>query len=424
MDVIYERVAGLDVHKETVVATVRIMEGAKVERECRTYATTTTDLRALRAWLTEAKCTHVAMEATGVYWKPVWNILSEGSFELIVANAAHIKNVPGRKTDVNDATWSADLLACGLIRGSFVPDEKFQELRALERTRKQLVREQTRHIQRLQKTLEEANIKLDSVISDIMGVSGRRIVEAIVAGQSNPHKLAALAHRRIKATPQALYEALNGRVTDHHRFRLGLHLRQYDALDEAVSAVDQEIATLITSIDAEREAAGQTPFRALRQELCNIPGISVLSADVILAEIGLDMERFPTAGHLVAWAGLCPGQNESAGKHKPAKLRKGAPWLKTTLVQCAVSAAKKKGSYFKAQFERLKGRRGAPKALCAVAASLLTTIYHMLNDGTAFCDLGAGHFDKRTAQAKVTRLLAQLAKLGYEADLRPLAQLA
>ena len=424
MDVIYERVAGLDVHKETVVATVRVMVGAKVERECRTFATTTAGLRALLAWLIASRCTHVAMEATGVYWKPVWNILSDGGFELIVANAAHIKNVPGRKTDVNDATWIADLLACGLIRGSFVPDEKFQELRALQRTRTQLVREQTSHVQRLQKTLEEANIKLDSVISDVMGVSGRAMIEALIAGESDPERLARLAHSRIKATRQALCEALDGRVTDHHRFRLRLHLRQYDALDDAISAVGAEIATAIVRIDAEREAAGQVPFRTLSREVSNIPGIKLQSAGMILAEIGLDMGRFPTAGHIVAWSGLCPGQNESGGKRKPAKLRKGAPWLKTTLVQCAVSASKKKGSYFRAQFQRLKSRRGAPKATCAVAASLLTTIYHMLKDGTAYCDLGADYFDKRPAQVKVNRLVAQLAKLGYEANLRPVAQAA
>ena len=422
MDVIYERVAGLDVHKETVVATVRIMVGAKVERECRTFATTTAGLRDLLAWLIEARCSHVAMEVTGVYWKPVWNILNDGEFELIVANAAHIKNVPGRKTDVNDATWIADLLACGLIRGSFVPDEKFQELRALQRTRKQLVREQTSHIQRLQKTLEEANIKLDSVISDIMGLSGRAMIEALIAGESDPERLAQLAHRRIKATRRVLYEALDGRVTDHHRFRLGLHLRQYDALDEAISAVGAEIAVVIARIDQEREAAGQVPFRVLSCEICNIPGINVRSAGMILAEIGLDMGRFATAGHLVAWTGLCPGQNESGGKRKPARLRKGAPWLKTTLVQCAISASKKKDSYFRAQFQRLKSRRGAPKAACAVAASLLTTICHMLKDGTAYRDLGAGHFDKRSAQVKVNRLVAQLAKLGYQASLQPLAQ--
>jgi transposase len=424
MDVIYERVAGLDVHKETVVATVRVMVGTKVERECRTFATTTAGLRTLLAWLTEARCSHVAMEATGVYWKPVWNILSDGDFELIVANAAHIKNVPGRKTDVNDATWIADLLACGLIRGSFVPDEKFQELRALQRTRKQLVREQTSHVQRLQKTLEEANIKLDSVISDVMGLSGRTMIGALIAGEIDPQRLAQLAHRRIKATRQALCEALDGRVTDHHRFRLRLHLRQYDALDDAISAVGAEIATVIARIDDEREAAGQAPFRALSREVSNVPGIRIQSAGMILAEIGLDMGRFPTAGHIVAWTGLCPGQNESGGKRKPAKLRKGAPWLKTTLVQCAVSASRTKNSYFRAQFQRLKSRIGAPKATCAVAASLLTTIYHMLKDGTAYCDLGADYFDKRPAQVKVNRLVAQLAKLGYEANLRPVAQAA
>src|SRR5215467_13756156 len=333
MDVIYERVAGLDVHKETVVATVRVMAGAKVERECRTFATTTAGLRALLAWLTEARCSHVAMEATGVYWKPVWNILSDGEFELIVANAAHIKNVPGRKTDVNDATWIADLLACGLIRGSFVPDEKFQELRALQRTRKQLVREQTSHIQRLQKTLEEANIKLDSVISDIMSLSGRAMIEALIAGESDPERLAQLAHRRIKAPPEALREALRGRVTRHHRFLLRLHLQQIDGLDAAITEIDREV-------DAQIE-----PFRATVQLLTTIPGIEELSACLILAEIGRDMSRFPTAGHLISWAGLCPRSDESAGKRRSTRIRKGAPWLKTTLVQASWAAACKKASY-------------------------------------------------------------------------------
>lgn len=420
MDVIYERVAGLDVHKETVVATVRVMAEGKVERECRTFETTTAGLLALLAWLTEVRCSHAAMEATGVYWKPVWNILSDGAFELIVANAAHIKNVPGRKTDVNDATWIADLLACGLIRGSFVPSEKFQELRALQRTRKQMTREQTRHVQRLQKTLEEANIKLDSVISDIMGLSGRRMIEAIIAGVRGPRTLADLADRRIKATPKELYDALHGRVTDHHRFRLRLHLAQYDALAEAIAALDKEIDAAIGRIDKERECAGQALFRAASREVCEVPGVNLLAANMILAEIGLDIARFPTAGHLVSWSGLCPGHNESAGKRKSSRLRKGAPWLKTTLVQCAVSASNKKDSYFRAQFLRLKSRRGAPKAFCAVAASLLTAIYHMLRDGTKFRDLGKDHFDKRPAQAKINRLLAQLAKLGYQADLRPL----
>src|ERR1700746_290136 len=237
MDVLYPHCAGLDVHKDTVVACVRHVMNGTVMREVRTFKTTTKELLALSEWLAAKGCTHIAMEATGIYWKPVWHILSDGDFALVLANAAHVKNVPGRKTDVNDATWLADLLAHGLIRGSFVPDQQMQELRGLLRTRKQLVREGSSHVQRLQKTLEDANIKLDSVISDIMGLSGRAMIEALIAGESDPERLARLAHRRIKATRRALYEALEGRVTDHHRFRLGLHLRQYDALDEAISAV-------------------------------------------------------------------------------------------------------------------------------------------------------------------------------------------
>jgi transposase len=423
MEVMYERVAGLDVHKATVVACIRVMTGRKASRECRTFETTTAGLEALLAWLTECGCTHVAMEATGVYWKPVWNILSDGTFELILANAAHIKNVPGRKTDMNDAMWIADLVACGLIRSSFVPEEKIQNLRALTRTRKQLVREQTSHVQRIQKTLEEANIKLDSVISDIMGLSGRRMIEAMIAGVRNPCKLAELASKRIKASPKALYDALHGRLTDHHRFMLRLHLGQYDALASSIKEIDQQVDAAIVQMDTE-PAPGRAPFRALMDLLCTIPGVSTLAATIILAEIGRDMSRFATAGHLVAWAGLCPGQNESAGKRKSSRLRKGAPWLKTLLVQCAWAAARKKDSYYKAQFNRLKARRGPKKAVCAVAASLLTAIYHILNDGVEHRDLGADHFNRRSAEDKARRLVAQLAKLGYHAQLQPLAEAA
>src|SRR5467141_1110809 len=241
MDILYERVAGLDVHKDTVVACVRIVAEGKTARECRTFSGTTERLIELRAWLEECRCTHVAMEATGVYWMPVFRILGEGPFELIVANAAHIKNVPGRKTDVNDAMWIADLLACGLIKASFVPNEEMQELRSLTRTRKQLVREQTRHAQRIQRTLAEANIRLDSVLSDIMGASGRRIIQAMIDGVRQPHKLAELASKRIKATPKELYDALHGRLTDHHRFLLELHLRQWDGIDAAIRKIDLEI---------------------------------------------------------------------------------------------------------------------------------------------------------------------------------------
>jgi len=423
MDVIHRRVAGLDVHKAVIMACVRLMDGAKVHREVRTFDTTTAGLSALLAWLTESGVTHVAMESTGVYWKPIWNILSDGNFELMVANAAHIKNVPGRKTDVNDAMWIADLVACGLIKASFVPDEQMQGWRSLMRARKQLVREQTSHVQRIQKTLEEANIKLDSVITDILGLSGRRMIEAMIAGVRDPRKLAALAHHRIKASPKELYDALHGRLTDHHRFMLRLYLGQYDSLSAAIAEVDRQVDVLLERMDQE-VAAGQAPFRDLIRLLSTIPGISTLAAQTILAEIGRDMSRFPTAGHLIAWAGLCPGQNESAGKRKSSRLRKGAPWLKTMLVQCALSAARKKDSYYKAQFNRIKSRRGPQKAVCAVAASMLTAIYHMLKDGTEYQDLGSGHFDRRPAEVKAKRLVAQLAKLGFEVQLQPMAAAA
>jgi transposase len=423
MDVMHERVAGLDVHKETIVACVRIVADRKATRECRTFDTTTSGLEALLTWLTESACSHVAMEATGVYWKPVWNILSDGTFELVLANAAHIKNVPGRKTDMNDAMWIADLLSCGLIKASFIPEQEIQELRSLLRARKQLTREQTSHIQRIQKTLEEANIKLDCVISDIMGLSGRRMIEAMIKGIRNPWKLAELADRRIKATRKQLYDALHGRLTDHHRFMLELHLQQYDALADAIAKIDKQVDAAIAQMDAEG-AAGQAPFRTLIALLCTIPGIGELAAKTILAEIGTDMSHFPTAGHLLAWAGMCPGQNESASKRKSSRLRKGSPWLKTLLVQCAWAAARKKDSYYKAQFNRLRGRHGAKKAICAVAASMLTAIYHMLKDGTEHHDLGADHFDRRSTEIKARRLAAQIAKLGYQVELRPLPEAA
>jgi transposase len=423
MDVMHDRVAGLDVHKAMIVACVRLVSGSRVSRECQTFESTTAGLLSLLAWLTASGCTHVAMEATGVYWKPVWNILSDGAFELILANAAHIKNVPGRKTDVNDATWIADLVACGLIRASFVPDQTTQELRSLLRARKQLTQEQTRHTQRIQKTLEEANIKLDTVISDILGVSGRRMIEAMIAGIRNPAKLAALADGRIKATPKQLYDALHGRLTDHHCFMVKLYLEQYDALDKAIVAIDQTVDAAITAMDQE-VAPGRAAFRSLIRLLNTIPGISALSATSILAETGTNMSRFATAGHFVAWAGLCPGQNESAGKRRSSRLRKGAPWLKTMLVQCAWSAVKKKDSYYKAQFNRLRSRRGPKKAICAVAAAMLTAIYHMLKNGVEHQDLGIDHFDPRPAEFKAKRLVAQLAKLGFQVELQPLAQAA
>jgi len=428
MDVIHERVAGLDVHKDTVVACVRIMSGARAGRTCRTFGTTTAELTELRDWLDGSGCTQVAMEATGVYWKPVWNILSDGGFDLILANAAHIKAVPGRKTDMNDAMWIADLAACGLIRGTPGLDpgaeQKQADLRGPMRTRKQLCREQASHVQRLQKTLEEANIKLASVISDILGVNGRRMIEAMIAGVRKPHKLAELADRRLRASPKQLYDALHGRLTDHHRFLLGLHLRQYDALTEAIAAIDDQVEAQLTAMDQEEAVSGQARFRTLITLLSAIPGVSALSATTILSEIGRDMSRFDTAGHLVSWAGLCPGQNQSAGKRRATRLRKGAPWLKTMLVQCGWAASRAKNSYFSAQFRRLKSRRGPQKAVCAVAASLLTTIYHMLRDGTAYQDLGTDHFDRRPVEVKAKRLVGLLTKLGFDVELRPIAEAA
>jgi transposase len=325
MDVMHDRVAGLDVHKDSVVACVRTVSGMRATRDCRTFATTTEGLEALLAWLNLSRCSVAAMEATGVYWLPVFKILSEGEFELVLANAAHIKAVPGRKTDMNDAMWIADLAAHGLIKASFVPDEETHGLRTLTRTRKQLVREQTRHVQRIQKTLTEANIRLDSVLSDIMGASGRRMIEAMIAGVRDPRKLAALAGRGVKATPKELYDALHGRLTDHHRFLLRLHLGQWDALGASIKVVDDEVDARVARMDTGGERADKARFSGLIRQLESIPGVSKVSALAILSEIGADMSRFATAGHLVAWSGLCPGQNESEGQAQAHATAQGRP---------------------------------------------------------------------------------------------------
>ena len=386
MEVLHPRCCGLDVHKETVVACVRLVIDGKTVKEVRTFATTTAGLLALSDWLTETKCTHVVMEATGVYWKPVWHILSDEDFELVLANAAHIKNVPGRKSDVKDADWTSDLLAHGLIRPSFVPDPPTQEMRTLLRTRKQLVREKSSHILRIQKTLEDANIKLDSVITDIMGLSGRKMIEALIAGEKDPAKLARLAHRRVKASQETLREALRGRVTRQHRFLLRLHLDQIDAFDAAIGKIDAEVDASIA------------PFRTAVEQLSSIPGIKDLGARLIVSEIGTDMSRFATDAHLVSWACLCPRNDESAGKRRSTRIRKGSPWLKTTLVQCAWAAMRVKNSYLNALFHRIKARRGPKKAIVAVAASILTAVYHMLKDGTIYQDLGPNHIDPRAKE--------------------------
>jgi transposase len=408
MDVLYPRCAGLDVHKDTVVACARLVTERGVVQEVATFGTTTQEVLALADWLAARGCTHVAMEATGVYWKPVWHGL-EDAFALVLANAAHIRNVPGRKTDVSDAMWIADLLAHGLIRGSFVPPARIQELRTLLRTRKQLVREQAQHVQRLQKTLEDANLKLASVVSTIVGASGRAILEALIAGETRPERLVDLAHPRLKASREALRAALHGRVTAHHRFLLKLHLEQVDALGRAIATLETEVGAVLE------------PFRARADLLLTIPGVSETLAQTIVAEIGVDMSRFPTAGHLISWAGLCPRQDESAGKRRSTRVRHGSPWLKTGLVQAAWAAARTKDCYLRAQFLRLKSRRGPKKAILAVAASILTAAYHMLRDGTAYRDLGGAYFDRLDRTKTILRLVRKLHDLGCDVDVKAAA---
>lgn len=408
MKTLYRRCAGLDVHKKTVVACVRRVNKGKVEHEVRSFATTTGSLIELWEWLEQSACTHVAMEATGVYWKPIWHILSDG-FELVLANAAHIRNVPGRKSDVNDATWIADLLAHGLIQASLVPPEPILELRDLTRTRRQYVREIVEHKQRIHKMLEVANIKLASVISDVLGMSGRRIIEGIIEGQTDPERLADLAGTRLRCSRQELTAALYGRVTDHHRFMLRQHLRTIDTLGETVKELEARIETCLH------------PFQAEVALLVTVPGISHRVAEVIVAEIGVDMSRFPTAGHLVSWAGLCPRMAESAGRKRSVRLRKGAPWLKADLVQSAWAATRANGTYLQAQFLRLRARRGAKKAVMAVAASMLTAVYHMLTDHVAYHDLGSAHFAHIDRVKTADRLARRIRELGYEVQLKPAA---
>jgi transposase len=400
MEVIYTRCAGLDVHKETVVACVRIAEGGAPRQEVQTFPTTTSGLLALADWLESFGVRQVGMEATGVYWKPVWHIL-EGHFDLVLANAAHVKNVPGRKTDVNDAMWLADLLAHGLIRASFVPPVAVQELRGLTRTRKQFVRERSAHVQRIEKVLEDANLKLGVVLSDIMGKSGRAVLDAIVAGESDPQRLLSCVSQRVKAPREEVREALRGRIRPHHRFMLKLHLDHIDALDRAIAAIEKEVGQQIE------------PFRAAARLISTLPGMSDIASQVVIAEIGIDMSRFDTPGHLLSWACLCPRNDESAGKRRSTRLRRGGHWLKTTLVQAAWAAVRVKGGYLQALFHRIRARRGAKKAIIAVAASMLTAIWHMLRDGTKWQDLGANHFDRANTQKTANRLIRQLQQLGF-----------
>lgn len=405
MELLHARCAGLDVHKDVIVACVRIAEGGKVRREHHSFETLTRGLLELSDWLEVHGCTVVAMEATGVYWKAAWQLL-EGHFELVLANAGHVKNVPGRKTDVKDSEWLADLVAHGLIRSSFVPPEPVQDLRDLSRTRKQIAREVVQHTNRIQKVLESANIKLTGLITDVLGMGGRAILEAIVAGETDPEKLALLAPR-VRASREQLAEALRGRVREHHRFMLKLHLTQIDALRDAIEEIEARLDNSLTN------------FRGAVARLITIPGISETLAWTIVAEIGTDMSRFPTAQHIRSWACLCPRNDESAGKRRSTKVRQGCNWLKTGLIQAAWSVSRMKKGYLASQFNRLRMRRGSKKAAVAVASSILTIAYSMLRDGTMYEDLGGHHFDARDKQRSARRLLKRLKDLGVEVQLKP-----
>jgi len=407
MEILHPRCAGLDVHKDVVVAAVRCVS-MPTHQEVRSFGTTTKELQALSDWLESHGCTQVVMEATGVYWKPVWHLL-EGNFELVLANAQHVKNVPGRKTDVGDASWLAELLAHGLVRGSFVPPAPIQELRDLTRSRKQLVRELSQHVLRIQKVLEDANLKLGSVLSDITGKSGRAMLAAIVQGETDPEKLASLAQGNARKKKAELIEALRGRVTPHHRKMLKLHLGLVDTLQTAIDEVDVTVGKALE------------PIQARATLLTTIPGVSDIVANVIVAEIGVDMSRFPSPGHLVSWAGLCPRSDESAGKRRTTRVRKSGTWLKTMLVTAAWSAVRVKDTYLRAQFLRIKSRRGAKKAILAVAASMLTAVYFMLRDDKLYADLGSQYFDRHDKGKTIGRLVRRLQDLGCEVEIKPAA---
>ncbi len=407
MEVLHLRSAGLDVHKDLVVACVRLVEADRVRRESKRFGTTTRELLRLLEWLQSYGVTHVGMESTGVYWKPVWHIL-EGHFTLVLGNAQRMRNVPGRKSDQNDASWIADLVAHGLIRSSLVPEPPMQELRELTRTRKQLVRERAQHVQRIQKVLEDANVKLSSVLSDILGLSGRAILEAIASGKTDPQQLAALAHPSVKAPRSEIAEALEGRVGEHHRFMLRLHLDQIDALEAAVARVEGRIEKMLS------------PFRAEVERLCTIPGFSTTVAAAFLAETGGKMEAFASDGHLAAWAGLSPQQNETGGKRKNT-LTRPQRWLKPMMVQAAHAAVKKKDSHLRAKYYRIRARRGSKKAILAVAATLARIAYHLLTNQTEYQDLGSDYFDRRDRERATRRLIQRLERMGYKVEVQAAA---
>ncbi len=412
MEVVHPRCCGLDVHKQTVVACV-LLSGptGQPRREVRTFGTMTDDLLALGDWLATEGVTHVAMEATGSYWKPIWNLL-EGTFDLLLANAQHRKAVPGRKTDVQDAVWIADLHRHGLLRASFVPDRGQRELRELTRYRTSLVQERAAEASRLQKTLEGANLKLGDVASNVLGRSARAMLERIVGGDTDAPALAQLAQGRLRAKIPQLERALAGRVAAHQQFLLAQQLAHLDYLDEAIARVSAEVAERLR------------PFAAAIERLDTIPGVGRRTAEILLAEIGPDMGRFPTAAHLASWAGMCPGHDESAGKRRSGKTRKGSPWLRQALVEAAQAAGRTKGTYLGAHYHRLAARRGKKKAVIAVGHTILVSAYHLLARAEAYDELGPTYFEQRDPAVAQRRLVRRLEGLGYRVTLEPLAPAA
>jgi transposase len=406
MEVLYTRCCGLDIHKKSVVACLIITEpGQKPVKETRTFRTMTADLLALADWLSDMGCTHVAMESTGVYWRPIYNLM-EGLFELLLVNAQHIKAVPGRKTDVKDADWIAELLRHGLLRGSFVPSRPQRQLRELTRHRTTLVQERARTINRMQNVLEDANIKLASVVTDIRGVSARSMLEALIAGERDVSVMAELARGRMRSKRAELEEALRGHFLPHHSFLLTEHLSHIDYLDEAIDRVSQAI---------EEHLADEQEAIAL---LDTIPGVSQRTAEILIAEIGTDMSRFPSAQHLASWAGMCPGHHESAGKRLSGKTRKGSRWLRQVLVEIAHVAAKTKDTYLAAQYRRIAARRGKKRALIALGHTVLVIAYQLLTRKLPYHDLGVAYFDKLEQNRVQRRLVRRLERMGYEVVLQ------
>ena len=409
MDTLYPRCAGVDVHKKNVVVCVRcVSEGGRVTKEVRTFSTMTRTLLALADWLAEQGVTHVAMESTGVYWKPVYNLLDD-RFEVVLVNAQYLKKVPGRKTDVKDCEWIAQLMQHGLLRSSFIPPRPIRELRDLTRQRTQLIRERATAVNRVQKVLEDANIKLASVATDVMGTSGQDMLEALIAGETDTAKIADLARKRLRGKIPQLQLALEGRLTEHHRFMLRTHLDHVRALDALIGRMTERIEELML------------PFAREAELLDSIPGINATTAQGVVAEIGTNMAQFPTANHLASWAGLCPGNDQSAGKRRSGKITKGNRWLRPTLVQAAWAAGRSKDTYLSALYRRLAKRRGAKRAVVGVAHALLVIIYHMLTTNKPYQDLGADYFDRLDPDRLTKQLVKRLEGLGHKVVLDPAA---